>query len=489
MLLLTYAFFLGFILVYSLVQLDLAIKYRKEKRKTPPKVPSLPKDLPYITVQLPLYNELYVVERLLDRVAELDWPSDKLEIQVLDDSTDESFALAAAKVAELQAAGLNIAHIKRPDRKGFKAGALAYGLQRSKGELVAIFDADFLPYANTLKSLVPYFSDPEIGMVQAKWEHLNEGHSLMTRLQAFALEAHFTVEQTGRNSAGHFMNFNGTAGMWRRECIGDAGGWSSDTLTEDLDLSYRAQLKGWKFKYLEQLGAPAELPAAMDALKTQQYRWTKGAAECAVKNLSKVLRSQSLNSKTKLHAVFHLLNSFVFICVFTTAILSLPIILVQDNYPDHEILFQVNMVFGVSMVFLAFFYWVSMLGPRKGTWKEFFRFLIRYPLFLAISMGLSLHNAIAVVEGYMGRKTPFVRTPKFNMRQSNDKIAGNKYLQRAIGPLTIIELILVFYFAGSLILALSLREYAFVPFLILLCFGFAYVGLSSLLQLRHAQSA
>lgn len=486
LLLISYVFFLGFILLYSFMQLDLALKYRRARRKKKKFNEEYRGELPFITVQLPLYNELYVVERLIEQIAKFDWPQDRMEIQVLDDSTDESFELAARKIAEVKAKGLDIQHIKRPNREGFKAGALAYGLERAKGELIVIFDADFLPRPDMLKRVLPHFNDPEVGVVQAKWEHLNEDHSLMTRLQAFALEAHFTVEQAGRNSAGHFMNFNGTAGVWRKECIIDAGGWQSDTLTEDLDLSYRAQLKGWKFKYLEEIGAPAELPAAMNALKTQQYRWTKGAAECAVKNLPKVLRKRGLGFGTKLHAIFHLMNSFVFICVLASALLSVPMLLAQDNYQDNPILFQITLVFGISTVFLAYFYWVSMVGQRKGSLKDLFVFLLRYPLFLAISMGLSLHNAIAVVEGYIGRKTPFIRTPKFNVRKAGDSIGGNKYLRRRVGPITLLELLLMLYFAGGALLAIILGEHAFLPFHILLSFGFGYVALSSFTQLRHA---
>ncbi|MCL4130542.1 UNVERIFIED_CONTAM: hypothetical protein GTU68_034570 [Idotea baltica] len=287
-----------------------------------------------VTIQLPVFNELYVVERLIDTVVLIDYPLGKMEIQVLDDSTDESFDIAATKVAEWKAKGVNIKHVKRPERIGFKAGALAYGLELAEGEFTAIFDADFVPDPTFLQRTLPQFKDDKVGVVQTRWEHLNEDYSLLTRLQAFGLNAHFSIEQGGRNASSHFINFNGTAGVWRNTCIAEAGGWESDTLTEDLDLSYRAQLKGWKFVYKEKIGSPAELPAAMTALKNQQYRWTKGAAECAVKNLPRVFANKEMTFGSKIHALFHLLSSFVFVCVIATAVLSVPLLFVKFHSPE-----------------------------------------------------------------------------------------------------------------------------------------------------------
>lgn len=486
MLLVLYGAFLTFIMLYSFTQFSLALTYRKERRKKKVEVSPYEGPIPCITVQLPVFNELYVIERLIEQVANFDYPHDRLEIQVLDDSTDESFEVAAKKIAEVKARGIDIVHIKRPNREGFKAGALAYGLERAKGELIAIFDADFLPRADMLKRVLPYFDDPKIGVVQTKWEHINEDHSLLTRLQAFGLDAHFRVEQAGRNAGGHFINFNGTAGVWRKESIEDAGGWQSDTLTEDLDLSYRAQLKGWKFKYLEDLGSPAELPAVMNALKTQQYRWTKGAAECAVKNLPKVVRKRGLGLRTKVHAIFHLMNSFIFICVLGTSLLSIPILLIKNSFPQHEVVFHIATIYAISMVILAYYYWVSMVGPKKGSLHDFGKFLFRFPMFLSVSMGLSLHNAIAVIEGYSGRKTPFMRTPKFNIRKASDSIKDNKYLNKAVSVLTLLEVVLTVYFIGGIVLALVLQEYALIPFHLMLTFGFGYVAWGSLLQYRSA---
>ena len=256
---------------------------------------------PKVTVQLPVYNELYVIERLINTVCEFDYPKDLFEIQVLDDSTDETVNIIAAKIKEKLLEGFDIHHVRRPKRVGYKAGALKYGNEIAKGDFIAIFDADFIPSMDFLKKTIPYFHDENIGVVQTRWGHINKDYSLLTRLQAFGLDAHFTIEQSGRSSGDHFINFNGTAGVWRLDCINDAGGWQADTLTEDIDLSYRAQEKGWKFKYLEDFESPAELPVAMSALKSQQYRWTKGAAECSVKNLKLIFNSKNVSSRSKFH--------------------------------------------------------------------------------------------------------------------------------------------------------------------------------------------
>ncbi|MFT6843841.1 MAG: cellulose synthase/poly-beta-1,6-N-acetylglucosamine synthase-like glycosyltransferase [Flavobacteriales bacterium] len=485
--LLVYGSMLTFILFYSFIQLHLTVSYRRNKKtKQRTKQALNEAEWPMVTIQLPLYNEMYVVERLLDCIAKFDYPTDKLEIQVLDDSTDESFEIGAKKVQELAAQGLNIQHIKRPNRIGYKAGALAYGMKFSKGEFIAIFDADFLPNPDFLKKTIPYFDTPKIGVVQTKWEHLNENFSLLTKLQAFGLDAHFSIEQRGRNASNHFINFNGTAGVWRTSCILDAGGWQSDTITEDLDLSYRAQLKGWKFTYLENVGSPSELPAAMNALKNQQFRWTKGAAECMRKNLGKVLVSKDLSWSTKINAVFHLMNSFLFICVFVLAILSVPMLFVKKAMPEYETIFKVASVFLTSLFILGFFYWTSYKSSKGGGILSFFKFIRTFFLFISVSMGLSLHNAIAVIEGYIGRKTPFVRTPKFNIQTADQKWQKNKYLVSSLSWLTIIELLLVFYFAGGLYCAFWLEDFGLFPFHFMLFIGFSYVSFYSLKHSSYA---
>ncbi|NQX93032.1 MAG: glycosyltransferase [Flavobacteriales bacterium] len=474
-----YGLFLSFIFLYSLVQLNLAISYRKYKKNGAGDAPCCPTEdnLPHVTVQLPVYNELYVVERLIDCVAELDYPADKLEIQVLDDSTDESFDVAAKRIQYWRDQGVNMIHVKRPERKGFKAGALAYGLTKSKGQFTAIFDADFLPKPEFLRTTIPYFlQDDKIGVVQTKWEHINQEYSLLTKLQAFGLDAHFTVEQMGRNRSGHFINFNGTAGVWRNECIEDAGGWQSDTITEDLDLSYRAQMKGWKFKYLADFGSPAELPAEMNALKSQQFRWTKGAAECAKKHLPNVIKQDKIGFSTKIHALFHLMNSFIFICVLCTAILSIPMLIIKSSTPEYDTLFNVASIFLLSFLILGYFYWISH-EPKSNRLSGFIK---QFPLFLSVSMGLSLHNSIAVIEGYMGKKTPFIRTPKFAISNEKGTWSDKKYRALKASPLTVIEGLFAIYFASGLIMAFVLGDFALFPFHLMLTLGYGYVFYYSL---------
>ena len=481
-----YGLFLSFIFFYSLVQLNLAISYKRYKKNNAGKCPEMPSDegLPMVTVQLPVFNELYVVERLIDCVAQLDYPADKLEIQVLDDSTDESFEVGARKVAEWKAKGVNIEHIKRPERVGYKAGALAYGLTISKGEFTAIFDADFLPKPEFLRTTIPYFlTDENIGVVQTKWEHINQSYSVLTKLQAFGLDAHFTVEQMGRNHSGHFINFNGTAGVWRNKCIEEAGGWQADTITEDLDLSYRAQMKGWKFKYLADFGSPAELPAEMNALKSQQFRWTKGAAECAVKHLPGVIKQEKLGFGTKIHALFHLMNSFIFICVFSTAILSIPMLLIKANSPEYDVFFNAASVFLLSFLILGYFYWMSYESDKKYKWIDFVR---QFPLFLSVSMGLSLHNSVAVIEGYIGKKTPFIRTPKFAINNQKGSWSNKKYRALKTNPLTFFEGLLTLYFATGIVIAFITGDFALLPFHLMLTLGYGYVFYYSLKHTRIA---
>ncbi|HKK12195.1 MAG TPA: cellulose synthase family protein, partial [Flavobacteriaceae bacterium] len=307
------------IFMYALAQLNLLHNYLSAKKSNNNDCEkfdfSNPDEIPFVTIQLPVYNEMYVMDRLLDNIAKMDYPKDKLEIQVLDDSTDETVNTTREHIQKLKQTGLDINHITRTDRSGFKAGALKEGLKIAKGEFIAIFDADFLPNKNWLKRTIPYFKDEKIGVVQTRWGHLNRNYSLLTKIQAFALDAHFTLEQVGRNSKGHFINFNGTAGVWRKTCILDAGNWEGDTLTEDLDLSYRAQLKNWKFKYLEDVETPAELPVVISAARSQQFRWNKGGAENFRKMLMRIIKSHDISTKTKIHGLLHLLNSSMFLSI------------------------------------------------------------------------------------------------------------------------------------------------------------------------------
>ena len=473
-----YTLCLLFIFFYSLVQAKLAFLYIKtNKVRQETEQPKLPEEIPFVTIQLPIFNELYVVERLIDQFVDLDYPKDKFEIQVLDDSTDETVDIIARKVTEVKEQGIDIKQIRRKERVGYKAGALEYGLNIAKGEFIAIFDADFLPEGDFLRKTIPHFyKDPKIAVVQTRWQHINADYSLLTKLQAFGLDAHFTVEQMGRNTGNHFINFNGTAGIWRKESIVDSGGWQHDTITEDLDLSYRAQLKGWRFVYLEEVGTPSELPVAMSALKTQQYRWTKGAAECTRKNLWNVLKRKNLGFGTKIHAFFHLLNSFIFICVLVSALLSVPLLYIKNSTPELSNLFNYATFFLISFLCLSLFYWVSR-PIAKG---KFTSFLGRFPLFLSVSMGLSLHNGIAVIEGYIGRKTPFVRTPKFNLQKTDGNWSANKYLRSSLNLVTVLEIVLVFYFAFGIWSAFILNDFGLMPFHIMLLIGFSVVSYYSI---------
>jgi cellulose synthase/poly-beta-1,6-N-acetylglucosamine synthase-like glycosyltransferase len=490
-----YVFAMGFILLYSMSQLHLAYVYSRFQKRGKKQHEALPaewqtshahgEEWPYVTVQLPVFNEMYVVERLIDAVADFDYPKDRFEIQVLDDSTDQTVDITARKVAEVRAGkGVNITQVRRPNRQGFKAGALADGLREAKGEFIAIFDADFVPPPDFLRNTIPHFDADNIGVVQTRWTHINIDYSILTRLQAFALDAHFSVEQQGRNAAGYFMNFNGTAGVWRRKCIEDAGGWQSDTLTEDLDLSYRAQLKGWKFKFMENLESPAELPAAMGAIKSQQFRWTKGAAETARKNLWNVLRAK-LPMGIKIHAVAHLLNSFLFICILMTSLLSVPLLYYKVDSPTLTKLFDYASIFILSLFSLIIFFWVSRTNRETGpVLPRFLKFLATFPVFLALSMGLSLHNAIATLEGYLGIKSPFIRTPKFNIKDVKDNWkTRTQYLSKSISPVTVLEGLFSLYFIGGMIMDIYYGEYALLPFHFLLLLGYSSIFYYSI---RHS---
>ncbi len=468
-----YSLALLFIFCFSLGQLNLSWHYRKAKKEAVAVPVNVDEhELPIVTVQLPVYNELYVIERLIDAVAAFDYPVEKLEIQILDDSTDETVNIINDKVKVYQKQGLNIAQVRRKDRVGFKAGALKYGMEIAKGEFIAIFDADFIPYPSFLKETVTHFQNPEIGVVQTRWGHLNKNFSTLTKLQAFGLDAHFSVEQTGRSRAGSFINFNGTAGVWRKSCIEDAGGWSADTLTEDLDLSYRAQLKGWKFKFLESVEAPAELPILMSAVKSQQYRWNKGAAETARKNLAKVLKS-NIGAENKLHAVFHLFNSSIFVCLLLASILSIPMLYIKFENPSYKLLFNLGSIFLLGFFSIGYFYWVAAkeMVPKK----TFSYYLKTFPVFLTVSMGLSLHNALAVIEGLLGFKSPFVRTPKFNVTAKQKKWKGNIYIKNNINLGTVLEGILCIYFIFGIVFGIYLQDFGLIIFHVMLALGFASV--------------
>ncbi len=471
------------IFFYSLAQFNLLINYLKSKKNK-----SIVEqfdftnasEIPLVTIQLPIYNEKYVVERLLENIVLLEYPKNKLEIQVLDDSTDESVLLTKKLVDNYSNHGIDIKHITRSIRTGFKAGALKEGLESAKGEFIAIFDADFLPKPDWLLKTIPNFKNPKVGVVQTRWGHINRNYSILTKIQAFALDAHFTLEQTGRNSKQHCINFNGTAGVWRKSCIIDAGNWESDTLTEDLDLSYRAQLKSWQFIYLETVETPAELPAIISAARSQQFRWNKGGAENFVKMASKVIASTTISRKTKLHGLLHLLNSSMFLCIFTMAILSVPMLFVKNYFSHIGWYFDVMIFFIITSLIFFICYWFTYKNIQGGGFKNFINYIGMFFTFYAIAMGFSFQNSIAVLEGLLGKKSEFIRTPKFNIEALKDKWKENIYISRKISKNTIIEGLLVLYFLFGIFSGFKLNDFALFPFHLMLFFGYSYVFVQSL---------
>tara|TARA_R110000868_G_scaffold140690_2_gene356636 strand:+ start:29578 stop:31062 length:1485 start_codon:yes stop_codon:yes gene_type:complete len=479
-----YSISLLLIFFYSLAQLNLLVNYLGYKRRNQvaPKFNLLdPKEIPFVTIQLPIYNEEYVVERLLENISKIEYPKSKLEIQVLDDSTDDSVLDTAKRIQVLQESGLDIIHIRRSNRQGYKAGALKEGLVLAKGEFIAIFDADFLPSSDWLKKTVIYFKDQEIGVVQTRWGHINREYSTLTRIQAFALDAHFTLEQVGRNAKGHFINFNGTAGIWRKECILDAGNWEGDTLTEDLDLSYRAQLKNWKFKYLEDVETPAELPVVISAARSQQFRWNKGGAENFRKTVWSVISAKNISFKTKFHGVMHLLNSSMFLCVFLVALLSIPMMYIKNSYDHLGWIFEATKFFILSTIILFVCYWFTYKSIQGSSFDNFVDYIKIFFTFFSVALGFSLHNSIAVLEGHMGKRSEFVRTPKFNLNSIKDSWKGNKYLATKLSPNMILEAALMLYFLFGMYSAIPLNDFGLFPFHFMLFLGFGYVFFKSLM--------
>ena len=478
-----YSISLMLIFFYSLAQLNLLVNYLGYKRQiqTAPKFNLLdPKEIPMVTIQLPVYNEEYVMERLLENIAKIEYPKSKLEIQVLDDSTDDSVIDTAKWIKELQKTGLDIQHIRRENRQGYKAGALKEGLETAKGDFVAIFDADFLPDSDWLKKTVIYFKDEEIGVVQTRWGHINRDYSVLTKIQAFALDAHFTLEQVGRNAKGHFINFNGTAGIWRKQCILDAGNWEGDTLTEDLDLSYRAQLKNWKFKYLEDVETPAELPVVISAARSQQFRWNKGGAENFRKTVWSVITAKNIPFKTKFHGVMHLLNSSMFLFVFLVALLSIPTMYIKNSYVQLDWVFSALSFFISSTIILFVCYWFAYKSIQGSSFDNFVDYIKLFFTFFSVALGFSLHNSLAVLEGHMGKRSEFVRTPKFNLSNLTDTWKGNKYLAKKLSPNMILEAALMVYFLFGMYSAIPLNNFGLFPFHFMLFLGFGFVFFKSL---------
>ncbi len=483
-----YGLCLVLIFFYSVIQLSLAIAYVKNRKKQQSRV-TPPFDLanaPKVTVQLPMFNEMYVAERIIETCAEIDYPRDKFQIQVLDDSTDETKDIIANKCADVAARGINIQHVHRTDRTGYKAGALDCAMDKVEGEFIAIFDADFVPSKDFLLRTIPYFTE-NVGVVQTRWGHLNKDYSLLTELQAFGLNGHFAIEQGGRNASGHYINFNGTAGVWRRATIDDAGGWEHDTITEDLDLSYRAQMKGWRFVYLEEVESPAELPITMSALKSQQHRWMKGGAEVFIKMWKRLATTKGLKIGDRIHGLAHLFNSSVFVFILILSLLSLAVLHIKDSFSDLNIYIKYGMYFFSSTIFLGFYYWNSFRDKRGNFFGDLLRFLGRFVQFLTVSMALGLSNAVAVIEGYLGIKSSFVRTPKFNVAKK-DEFKGNKYDKKSLSIINIMEGIFMVTFGFTAVNRALYGDLGMVPFHLMLAIGYGIIFFNTLKENRGQQA-
>jgi cellulose synthase/poly-beta-1,6-N-acetylglucosamine synthase-like glycosyltransferase len=478
LILLLYFSILGVLAVYGAYRIKQVIDFWRYRNFVPkPKARFSEAELPRITVQLPLFNEMYVVERLVKAVTEIDYPREKLEIQILDDSTDETVKIAEATVANYAAQGFDIHYRHRSDRTGFKAGALEQGLKIAKGELLAIFDADFVPKPDCLRKLVDYFTDPMVGCAQMRWSHINGSYNLLTRLQTIMLDGHFVVEQTTRNRTGGFFNFNGTAGIWRRSAIQMSGGWQHDTLTEDTDLSFRAQLMGWKFIYLLDEEAPAEIPVEINAFKAQQRRWAKGVMQVGLKLYPRIWRSR-LPVRVRLEMFFRLTGNISYPLMIVASFLQFPLLLVRYNQPlYHLMIIDLPLLFFSSIsVFLFYGTAVWYLDDRRTPR------LLHLPLVMALGIGLAFSNARAVIEALLGVKSEFVRTPKYKVEQGSDETWKRKKYKRKRGLLPLLELAFSIYFLLAIYYALRLHMWGTVPFLVLFFVGFGYMGVMSVLQ-------
>lgn len=471
--------------VYAFHAYLMIFLYKRQRANKPASVPRPPKEWPMVTVQLPVYNEQYVVERLIHSVCNLDYPREKLEVQVLDDSTDETCDKARRLADHYRRQGIDIHHIHRANRQGFKAGALKNGLQSAKGEFIAIFDADFVPHADFLKKMVPHFSAPDIGVVQARWGHLNGNSSLLTRSQTIGLDAHFVLEHGARNASGIFINFNGTAGIWRKETIVSAGNWQDDTLTEDIDISYRAQLAGWKFVYVNDVVCPAEVPAEVYGLKNQQYRWAKGAIQTAIKLLPIIWRNQKISPLMKFEATIHLTNHLVFPVLLLIALMLLPLLVIRINSPGTDTFFAIISLFLIN----AFSYPLFYIYAQKKIYPDWKRRVLFMPILMAGAIGLTVINTQAVLSAILGRKSNFHRTPKFNLadRQARSRLladgswSGKQYRVR-FNVTVLIELAFFLYVSASLYYAFQGIQYLAIPFILFYWLGFAFIGGLSLIH-------
>ena len=461
---------------YGLHRYWLVYSYFKYRQNVPGP-PLEPANWPKVTIQLPIYNERYVIERLVEAVSRFDYPPQLLDIQVLDDSTDETREVARACVERYQALGLPIRYFHRANRAGFKAGALAEGLKSATGEFIIIFDADFIPSADFLRRTIPYFHDPGIAMAQTRWTYLNRDYSLLTEVETILLDGHFVIEHGARSRSGTFFNFNGTAGVWRRAAIEDAGGWQHDTLTEDTDLSYRAQLRGWRFLYLPEIECPSELPVEMNAFKAQQARWAKGLMQTAKKILPRVLRSK-LPAHVKAEAFFHLTANISYPLMVLLSTMLLPAMIVRFYQGWFQMLVIDLPLFLASTCSVSSFYLTAQRALYPKTWKRTFLYM---PFVLAVGIGISVRNARAVLEAIFGVQSEFVRTPKYRIERQRDTWIKKTYRKRA-GWMPFAEVALGLYFAATVVYAIQNENYPTVPFLLLFVWGYLYTGLMSLGQ-------
>ena len=476
--LIVYFTILTVLAIYGAYRIKQVIDFWRYRKFTPqPKGSFSEAELPFITVQLPLFNEMYVVERLVKSITEVDYPRDRLQIQVLDDSTDETVKLAEATVEKYRQLGFDIEYVHRSDRTGFKAGALEHGMKTAKGELLAIFDADFVPNPDCLRKLVDYFTDPMVGCAQMRWSHINGDYNLLTRLQTIMLDGHFVVEQTTRNRTGGFFNFNGTAGIWRRKAIAASGGWQHDTLTEDTDLSFRAQLMGWKFVYLLDEEAPAEIPVEINAFKAQQRRWAKGVMQVGIKLYPRIWRAR-LPLRVRLEMFFRLTGNISYPLMIVASFLQFPLLLVRYNQPFyHLMILDVPLLFFASVSVFLFYGTAVWYLDKKRTPR-----LLHLPLVMALGIGLAFSNARAVLEALFGIKSDFIRTPKYQVEKNQDETWKRKKYKRKRGLLPLLELSFAIYFLLAILYAAHMGMWGTVPFLTLFFFGFGYMGVMSFVQ-------
>ena len=508
-----YALSIAVLTIYGGNLLWLAVRHargdvlRKGPVPAPDALPQEPDDWPAVTVQIPLYNEPLVVDRVIDACAQLQYPRGRLEIQVLDDSTDATIERAERRATYWRRRGVDIVHIQRDHREGFKAGALQNGLRLCRGDMIAIFDADFVPPPDFLLRVMPEFDAAEIGVVQARWGHLNQEASFLTRVQAVGLDAHFAVEQRVRHQEGCFINFNGTAGVWRRACIEDAGGWQGDTIAEDLDLSYRAQMKGWRFRYLPDVEVPAELPSGVHALRSQQFRWAKGSMETARK-LLRPLFGSDVPLRVKLEGALHLTAHLAFPFILIAALVHAPLLLIANAGAGPGEAYFAWM--SVGLVGFAGFALAQLLAQRE-LYPDWGRRALWFPAYMAGTMGLSLHNTRAVIEALAGRKSAFVRTPKLNQLGSGAeepaRPASHDAQERvpeatrrsaaaelqtesrgAPSPLLWLEVGMFIYTLAGFVLLAAAGEWAALPFQAMFAAGFgmiAFLQIPRRIQLRH----